>query len=150
MLLVILTEAFNFGPTLFSPPFFHTITVTSRSSYHTPDRECSTTQVNYQSTPLVPFLSQPSSSTAHIHRISGPDIAVPLSWQQSPASSNPNMVSGAIGYSVHHAQYETITLEISAVYEGNSQKKSGRGINFGNICEGKKDIDTRLDAPGLI
>ncbi|KAG1847356.1 hypothetical protein DFJ58DRAFT_843242 [Suillus subalutaceus] len=116
---------------------------------------------------VVPFLSQPSSSTAHIGRISGPDIAVPLSWQQSPASSNPNMVSGAAGYSVHHAQYglererwaklayapppaETITLEISAVYEGNSRKKSGRGINFGNICEGKKDIDARLDAPGLI
>ncbi|KAG1901667.1 uncharacterized protein F5891DRAFT_1187121 [Suillus fuscotomentosus] len=116
---------------------------------------------------VVPFLSQPSSSSAHIGRISGPDIAVPLSWQQLPASSNPNMVSGAAGYSVHHAQYglererwaklayapppaETITLEISAVYEGNSRKKSGCGINFGNICEGKKDIDARLDAPGLI
>ncbi|KAG1754165.1 hypothetical protein EDB19DRAFT_1823558 [Suillus lakei] len=115
----------------------------------------------------LPFLSQPSSSTAHIGRISGPDIAVPLSWQQSLASSNTNMVSGAVGYSVHHAQYglereqwaklayapppaETITLEISAVYEGNSQKKSGHSINFGNICEGKKDVDTRLDAPGLI
>ncbi|KAG1785331.1 uncharacterized protein HD556DRAFT_1250036 [Suillus plorans] len=58
------------------------------------------------------------------------------------------MVSSAAGYSAHHAQYslererwaklayapppaETITLEISAVYEGNSRKKSGRGINFG-------------------
>ncbi|KAG1801309.1 hypothetical protein EV424DRAFT_1545421 [Suillus variegatus] len=114
---------------------------------------------------VIPFLSQPSSSSAHMD--CGPDIAVPLSWQHLSASSNQKRVSSAAGYSVHHAQYglereqwaklayapppaETITLEISAVYEGNSRKKSGRGINFGNICEGKKDVDARMDAPTLI
>ncbi|KAG2131696.1 uncharacterized protein EDB93DRAFT_1108020 [Suillus bovinus] len=96
-----------------------------------------------------------------------PDITVPLLWQQPPVGSSQNRVPGPTGYSAHHAQYslereqwaklayapppvETITLEITAVYEGNSWKKSGRGINFGNICEGKKDIDARLDTPSLI
>ncbi|KAG1763418.1 hypothetical protein EV702DRAFT_1051821 [Suillus placidus] len=116
---------------------------------------------------VIPFLSQPSSSAMHMGRLPGPDIAVPLSWQQPPVSSSQNRVPGPTGYSAHHAQYslererwaklayapppaETITLEITAVYEGNSRKKSGRGINFGNICEGKKDIDACLDAPSLI
>ncbi|KAG2043747.1 hypothetical protein BDR03DRAFT_1004992 [Suillus americanus] len=120
---------------------------------------------NYQSPRVIPFLSQPSSSSAHMD--CGPDIAVPLSWQHPSASSNHKRVSSAAGYSAHHAQYglererwaklayalppaETITLEISAVYEGNSRKKSGWGINFGNICEGKKDIDAHMDAPTLI
>ncbi|KIK37537.1 hypothetical protein CY34DRAFT_15633 [Suillus luteus UH-Slu-Lm8-n1] len=84
----------------------------------------------------------------------GPDIAVPSSWAQP-------------GYSVNHAQYgaererwakqayavppaETISLEITAVREGGNRRKGARGIPFGNICEGKKDIDARIDAPGLI
>ncbi|KAG1760020.1 hypothetical protein EDD22DRAFT_955335 [Suillus occidentalis] len=84
----------------------------------------------------------------------GPDIAVPSSWAQP-------------GYSANHAQYstewecwakqayavppaETISLEITAVREGGNRRKGARGIPFGNICEGKKDIDARIDAPGLI
>jgi hypothetical protein len=81
-------------------------------------------------------------------RLPGPDIAMPLLWQQPPVSSSQNRVPGPAGYSAHHTQYslecerwaklayapppaETITLEITAVYEGNSQKKSRRDINFG-------------------
>ncbi|KAG2150989.1 uncharacterized protein EDB93DRAFT_1276702 [Suillus bovinus] len=84
----------------------------------------------------------------------GPDIAVPSSWAQP-------------GYSVNHAQYgaererwakqayavppvETISLEITAVREGGNRRKGARGIPFGNICEGRKDVDARIDAPGLI
>ncbi|KAG1876491.1 hypothetical protein DFJ58DRAFT_865615 [Suillus subalutaceus] len=111
--------------------------------------------------PVVPF-SQPSGSGMSC--TPGPDILVPSSWQQSQ-NLGQHKVTNAAGYSVYHVQYnlererylklsyapaETITLEISAVYEGNSRKKYGRGINIGTICEGKKDIDVRIDAPGLI
>ncbi|KAG1851897.1 hypothetical protein F4604DRAFT_1686725 [Suillus subluteus] len=116
--------------------------------------------------PVVAF-SQPSGSGISRTRTPGPDLLVPSSWQHSQSSGQHNRVAGAAGYSVSHTQYtseheqwgklsyapppaETITLEILAVYEGNSQKKSGRGINIGNICEGKKDIDAQIDAPGLI
>ncbi|KAG1864857.1 hypothetical protein F4604DRAFT_1928669 [Suillus subluteus] len=116
--------------------------------------------------PVVAF-SQPSGSGISRTRTPGPDLLVPSSWQHSQSLGQHNRVAGAAGYSVSHTQYtsehewwgklsyapplaETITLEISAVYEGNSRKKSGRGINIGNICEGKKDIDARIDAPGLI
>ncbi|KAG1852800.1 hypothetical protein DFJ58DRAFT_402804, partial [Suillus subalutaceus] len=117
--------------------------------------------------PVVPLaLSQPSGSGISQTSAPGPEILVPLSWQHSQ-SMGQHRVAGAAGYSLHHAQYnsererwaklsyapppaETITLEISAVREGNSQRKAGRGINIGNICEGKKDIDARIDAPGLI
>ncbi|KAG1830675.1 hypothetical protein F4604DRAFT_1695416 [Suillus subluteus] len=116
--------------------------------------------------PVVAF-SQPSGSGISCTRTPGPDLLVPSSWQHSQSLGQHNRVAGTAGYSVSHTQYtsehewwgklsyapppaETITLEISAVYEGNSQKKSGRGINIGNICEGKKDIDARIDAPGLI
>ncbi|KAG1774958.1 hypothetical protein EV702DRAFT_1047280 [Suillus placidus] len=98
--------------------------------------------------PVVPF-SQPSGSGISRTSTPGPDILVPSSWQHSE-SLDQHRVAGAAGYSLHHAQYnsereqwaklsyspppaETITLEISA-----------------NICEGKKDIDARIDAPGLI
>ncbi|KAG1896357.1 uncharacterized protein F5891DRAFT_1247366 [Suillus fuscotomentosus] len=89
----------------------------------------------------------------------GPDIAVPSSW----GSTN----TGQPGYSANHAQYgaererwakqayavppaETISLEVSAVREGGNRRKGAHGIPFGNICEGKKDVDARIDAPGLI
>ncbi|KAG1902613.1 uncharacterized protein F5891DRAFT_1186261 [Suillus fuscotomentosus] len=71
------------------------------------------------------------------------------------------------GYTPHHAHYgserdrwaklsyapppsQTISLEILAVHEGGSRKKGGRGTPFGSICEGKKDIDAQIDAPGLM
>ncbi|KAG1811330.1 hypothetical protein EV424DRAFT_1542551 [Suillus variegatus] len=117
--------------------------------------------------PVVPLaFSQPSGSGISRTSAPGPEILVPSSWQHSQ-SMGQHRVAGAAEYSLHHAQYnsererwaklsyapppaETITLEISAVCEGNSQRKAGRGINIGNICEGKKDIDARIDAPGLI
>ncbi|KAG1858116.1 hypothetical protein F4604DRAFT_1684996 [Suillus subluteus] len=74
---------------------------------------------------------------------------------------------GLPGYSANHVMYgaerehwakqaystppaETISLEISAVHEGGNKRKGGRGVSFGNICEGKKDIDAQSDAPQLI
>jgi len=60
---------------------------------------------------------------------------------------------------------DTITLDISAVHEGGVRKK-GHGVPIGvclvystslslthksqNIREGKRDVDARIDAPGLI
>ncbi|KAG1726417.1 uncharacterized protein EDB91DRAFT_1086773 [Suillus paluster] len=114
---------------------------------------------------VVPF-SQLSGSSISQTSTPGPDILVPSSWQHSQ-SLGQHRVAGAAGYSLHHAQYsseceqwaklsyapppvETITLEISAVHEGNSQRKAGHSINIANICEGKKDVDAWIDAPGLI
>ncbi|KAG1869085.1 hypothetical protein C8R48DRAFT_671101 [Suillus tomentosus] len=54
---------------------------------------------------VVPFLPQPSSSAVHMGRLPGPDIAVPLSWQQPPVSFSQNRAPGPAGYSAHHAQY---------------------------------------------
>ncbi|KAG1878330.1 hypothetical protein F4604DRAFT_1680016 [Suillus subluteus] len=93
-------------------------------------------------------------ATSASYSWAGPDIVVPSSWAQ-------------VGYSANHAQYgaererwakqpyavppaETISLEITAVREGGNRRKGARGIPFGNICEGKKDVDARIDAPGLI
>ncbi|KAG2739151.1 hypothetical protein P692DRAFT_20756559 [Suillus brevipes Sb2] len=92
----------------------------------------------------------------------GPDISVPSLWQ---ASSQPTLHSST-GYTPHHAHYglerdrwaklsyapppsQTISLEISAVHEGGSQKKGGHGTPF-RYLRRKKDIDTQIDAPGLI
>ncbi|KAG1890317.1 hypothetical protein F4604DRAFT_1914864 [Suillus subluteus] len=119
--------------------------------------------------PVIAF-SQPSGSGISRTHAPGPDILVPPSWQLSQSLGQrmaQHKVPGAAGYSAQHAQYgseydwwaklsyapppaETITLEISAVREGNSQRKARRGIIIGNICEGKKDIDAHIDAPGLI
>ncbi|KAG1847348.1 hypothetical protein DFJ58DRAFT_843236 [Suillus subalutaceus] len=102
-------------------------------------------------------------------RTTGPDVAVPTSWQGPAASPIPSRLTGPIGYSAHHGSYsteyqrwsklsyatpggamaETISLEISAIHEAGGCKKS-RGTLIGNICEGKKDIDAQIDAPGLI
>ncbi|KAG1893352.1 uncharacterized protein F5891DRAFT_1196492 [Suillus fuscotomentosus] len=82
----------------------------------------------------------------------GPDIRIPTSWQgpQGSSSIRHSSQQGAIGYSSQHALYaaerdrwgkmayasslaETILLEITV-----------------NICEGRKDVDARIDASGLI
>ncbi|KAG1718697.1 hypothetical protein EDB19DRAFT_1920136 [Suillus lakei] len=101
--------------------------------------------------------------------MTGPDVAVPTSWQGSGASLIPSRLMGPIGYSAHHGAYstecqrwaklayaapggamaETISLKISAVHEAGARKKA-RGILIGNICEGKKDIDAQIDTPSLI
>ncbi|KAG2115281.1 uncharacterized protein F5147DRAFT_769737 [Suillus discolor] len=116
----------------------------------------------------VPHLSQVS------HTI-GPEIMIPMSWQGSsmtllsfagPIVIPPSNFAGSIRYSLHHAAYateckhlgkivyaasltETILLKITAVYEGAGACKKC-GVVIGNICEGKKGIDTQIDAPGLI
>ncbi|KAG2349298.1 hypothetical protein BDR05DRAFT_943313 [Suillus weaverae] len=45
---------------------------------------------------------------------------------------------------------ETISLEILAVQEGGNKRKGSHGVGFGNICEGKKDINARINAPCLV
>ncbi|KAG1883960.1 hypothetical protein F4604DRAFT_1919765 [Suillus subluteus] len=115
-----------------------------------------------QQTPRVVATSAPYGR-------SGPDIAIPSSWHANAMQSLPvpYQVAGQPGYSVNHAHYgaeqqcwakqiyavppaETISLEISVVREGRNKRKGARGIPFGNICEGKKDVDTCIDAPGLM
>ncbi|KAG2357178.1 hypothetical protein BDR07DRAFT_1491035 [Suillus spraguei] len=73
--------------------------------------------------------------------------------------------SGASGYLENHANYaaqcehwaklayalppmDTITLDISAVHEGGACKK-GHGVPIGNIHKGKRDVNVRINAPGL-
>ncbi|KAG1879968.1 hypothetical protein F4604DRAFT_1922644 [Suillus subluteus] len=107
-----------------------------------------------------PVVAIPGGSRAR-----GPDIRIPTSWQGSSSIRHLSQ-QGAIGYSSQHALYaaehdrwgkmayasslaETILLEITMVHEGAGARKK-RGIAIGNICEGKKDVDARIDASGLI
>ncbi|KAJ8586860.1 hypothetical protein M405DRAFT_843570 [Rhizopogon salebrosus TDB-379] len=119
--------------------------------------------------PVPHHTSLPVSSTT------GPHVIVPGPWQHTSTgthhSSNGRGHSAVgRGYTANHVQYgtererwakmsyvvppaETISLEISAVHEGPGRRRAGRGVPFGdiqNICEGKKDVDARIDAPGLI
>lgn len=74
-----------------------------------------------------------------LHRTSGPNVAIPTSWQGSAASAAP---SRPVGYSSHHGMYaaerqrwakaaystpiaiaDTISLEISAIHEASGRKK---------------------------
>ncbi|KAG1732589.1 hypothetical protein EDB19DRAFT_1831293 [Suillus lakei] len=80
--------------------------------------------------------------------------AAPVPQRQSHSAIHTAPVPG---YSVNHAQKaystppaETISLELSAVQEGGNKRKGGRGIGFGNICEGMKDVDAQINAPGLV
>ncbi|KAF9220131.1 hypothetical protein BS17DRAFT_769538 [Gyrodon lividus] len=45
---------------------------------------------------------------------------------------------------------ETISLDISALYEGGSRKKGPHGNQIGNICKGLKDIDALITALKLV
>ncbi|KAG2029448.1 hypothetical protein BDR03DRAFT_1018380 [Suillus americanus] len=112
-----------------------------------------------RSTPnLPPVVAVPGGSS----RSRGPDVRIPTSWQ---GSSTTPFTAGAVGYSSQHTHYaaerdcwgkiayalslaETILLEITAVHEGAGARKK-RGITIGNICEGRKDINAQIDAPGL-
>lgn len=86
------------------------------------------------------------------HRaITGPDVAIPTSWQGSATPPIPSRLTGAVGYSSHHGLYageclrwakaayatpgavlaaETISLEISAVHKAGGHKKY-RGLPIG-------------------
>ncbi|KAG1760646.1 hypothetical protein EDD22DRAFT_848322 [Suillus occidentalis] len=96
----------------------------------------------------------------------GPDITVPLPWGQPQNVVHAAHPGRSSGYSVNHTQYstererwaklsyalpptETITLDISAVHEVGARKK-GHWVAIGNIREGKKDVNARIDAPGLM
>ncbi|KAG2353893.1 hypothetical protein BDR07DRAFT_1382720 [Suillus spraguei] len=90
----------------------------------------------------------------------GPDVAIPTSWQGAAALPIPSRATGSIGYSEHHGSYatqhhqwshtlfagsgapgalaQTISLKISAVHEVGGRKKL-RGEPIGDI-----------DAPSLI
>ncbi|KAG1786134.1 uncharacterized protein HD556DRAFT_1313689 [Suillus plorans] len=85
--------------------------------------------------------------------------------QYGTEHGQPSRSSGS-GYLVNHVQYgtererwsklsyalppmETITLDISAVHEVGARRK-GHWVVIGNIQEGKKDVDARIDAPGLM
>ncbi|KAG1784918.1 uncharacterized protein HD556DRAFT_1314653 [Suillus plorans] len=114
-------------------------------------------QVSVNPLPVIPLSHGRSKFSA------GPDISVPSLWQPSSQQT----LHSSTGYTPHHAHYgserdrwaklsyapppsQMILLKISAVHEGGSRKKGGRGTPFGSICEGKKDIDAQIDAPGLI
>ncbi|KAG2112686.1 uncharacterized protein F5147DRAFT_771228 [Suillus discolor] len=124
---------------------------------------------NHKAAPLLicgatpnppPVVAVPGGSHAR-----GPDIRIPTSWQGSLSIQHSSQ-QGAIGYSSQHTLYaaerdrwgkmayasslaETILLEITVVHEGAGACKK-RGVVIGNICEGKKDVDARIDASGLI
>ncbi|KAG2368714.1 hypothetical protein BDR07DRAFT_1477912 [Suillus spraguei] len=107
--------------------------------------------------PVIPLSHGQSEFSA------GPDISVPSLWQLSSQQT----LHSSTRYMPHHAHYcsehdhwaklsyapppsQMISLKILTVHEGGSRKKGGRGTPFGSICEGKKDIDAQIDAPGLI
>ncbi|KAG0706908.1 hypothetical protein DFH29DRAFT_995495 [Suillus ampliporus] len=145
-----------------------------RPSVQRPDAQVIRQNINAAWKPAsVQAVQQPprvvATSASYGH--AGPDIAVPSSWGNTnagqPGYSWGNTNAGQPGYSANHVQYgaererwakqayavppaETISLEVSAVREGGNRRKGTRGIPFGNICEGKKDVDARIDAPGLI
>ncbi|KAG2053036.1 hypothetical protein BDR06DRAFT_972523 [Suillus hirtellus] len=98
-------------------------------------------------------------------------ISGQVSYNSETPLESATMGTLASGYSEHHASYgserecwakisarlplpvppaQTISLEISAVHEGGTQRKGSCSITIGNICEGMKDIDAHIDAPRLI
>jgi len=87
---------------------------------------------------------------------SGPDVAVPTAWQQSPSMATSNFKSYSsqggpqMGYSSNHAIYasererwskmaymgppaETISLDISAIHDAGPKRKNGRGTTIA-VC----------------
>jgi hypothetical protein len=98
----------------------------------------------------TPASMGPPPIPPHRTALTGPDVAIPTSWQGS--TTIPSRITGPIGYSSHHAMYSTerqrwakvayahgnaasaiaemISLEISAVHEGGSRKKM-RGVLIG-------------------
>ncbi|KIK78265.1 hypothetical protein PAXRUDRAFT_164433 [Paxillus rubicundulus Ve08.2h10] len=124
--------------------------------------------------PPLPSQHYSSAPMAYQQRdmAAGPDIYVPSAWNQpaltpvSAPSLSMALPAGTMGYGEQHLQYgsqrerwacmahrppsaETISLEISAVYEGGVRKKGARGNTIGalqSICEGLKDIDVMSTA----
>ncbi|KAG1906481.1 uncharacterized protein F5891DRAFT_1181892 [Suillus fuscotomentosus] len=148
------------------------------TSEHAPDPRIIQQSVNaaQRSSSMHP---PPVIATSFRHRV-GSNVTIPSSWHHGDAhvqqscsglhghDACPAAYSlGLPGYSAHHTMYgaewecwakqaysipsaETISLEISAIHEGGNKRKGGHSVSFGNICEGKKDIDTQIDTPWLV
>ncbi|KIJ10858.1 hypothetical protein PAXINDRAFT_16192 [Paxillus involutus ATCC 200175] len=124
--------------------------------------------------PPAPHSSMPPMNPLQAR---GPDVYVPSAWQNPPQSNcvpqsnnTPTILNQfqlPLGYGAQHAQYpserdrwaclsycpppaETITLDITALYEGSPRKGCLPGTRFGNICKGKRGIDARITAHQLI
>ncbi|KIK90746.1 hypothetical protein PAXRUDRAFT_800503, partial [Paxillus rubicundulus Ve08.2h10] len=115
--------------------------------------------------PQMPQLPQ-------MHR--SPNIHVPSAWNKPHGDAHPIIppsltpaFSPAVGYRSQHALYPsenehwaslvhhpppvaTISLDVSAVYEGGPRKGRQHGTPFGSICEGKKGVDACITAPQLV
>ncbi|KIK75043.1 hypothetical protein PAXRUDRAFT_19321 [Paxillus rubicundulus Ve08.2h10] len=128
----------------------------------------------------VPSAAQPlSGPTVHVPStwaISPNPYASPHALPRAIASQAPQLPgpshpipppSGVLGYTPNHAHYpsecdrwaqraycappvETITIDITAMYEGGPKKGCLHGTTFGSICEGRQDIDARITAPELV
>ncbi|KAI6167714.1 hypothetical protein EDD17DRAFT_858114 [Pisolithus thermaeus] len=81
--------------------------------------------------------------------------------------SEPTMPPPRLGYTSQHSRYtqeydrwarwtyasppaETISLKILAHYKGGPRRGRSQTMAFGNICEGKKDIDALISAHDLV
>ncbi|KAI6158240.1 hypothetical protein BKA82DRAFT_32801 [Pisolithus tinctorius] len=118
--------------------------------------------------PPLPVLIQPPSISHTPHPqlpIRGPNIHVPSAM--APAGAGASLPAGSVGYTPRHLQYavqcehwqrvahrpppvETISLEVSALYESGVRKKGLWGNPIGNICEGLKDINALASAAELM
>ncbi|KAI6143940.1 hypothetical protein BKA82DRAFT_19966 [Pisolithus tinctorius] len=85
----------------------------------------------------------------------------------APAGAGASLPAGSVGYTPQHLQYavqhkhwqhvahhpppvETISLEVSALYESGVRKKGLWGNPIRNICEGLKDINALASAAKLV
>ncbi|KAI6010305.1 hypothetical protein PISMIDRAFT_84986, partial [Pisolithus microcarpus 441] len=106
--------------------------------------------------PMLPPRLTPSGS--------GPQTA---SASGSAQANEPTMLPPRIGYTSQHSRYtqeydrwarwtyasppaETISLKILAHYEGGPKRGCSQSTVFGNICEGKKDINALITAHNLV
>ncbi|KAI6152554.1 hypothetical protein BKA82DRAFT_4351868 [Pisolithus tinctorius] len=116
--------------------------------------------------PPVPIQLPSISHTLHPQLpIQGPNIHMPSAM--APAGAGASLPAGSVGYTPRHLQYavqrehwqcvahhpppaETISLEVSALYESGVRKKGLQGNPIGNICEGLKDINALASAAELV
>ncbi|KIN98201.1 hypothetical protein M404DRAFT_91998, partial [Pisolithus tinctorius Marx 270] len=112
-----------------------------------------------------------SINPPHVVAVSrGPEVAVPSAWpgaSRMAHTSAPTMLPPRAGYTSQHDRYaeeynrwarwtytsppaETISLKLLAHYEGGARRGRNQSNPFGNICEGKKDIDALISAHDLV
>ncbi|KAI5991632.1 hypothetical protein EDD15DRAFT_2368972 [Pisolithus albus] len=100
-------------------------------------------------------------------RLTLPDSGPQTHAGGSAHASESTMLPPRIGYTSQHSRYtqeydrwarwtyasppaETISLKILAHYEGGPKRGRSQSTAFGNICEGKKDIDALILAHDLV